>query len=77
MEQKIVIAKLLQNVTEVCHKLCQVLQSMTDCYYKVRQVLQSTCAIVISQGDVAVRCDHICVKLPQTEFYFLSMTRIT
>ena len=32
---------LLQIVTEVYYKVCQVLQSVTDSYYKVRQVLQS------------------------------------
>ena len=32
MRQKIVIAKLLPSVTEVCYKVCQLLQSMTDCH---------------------------------------------
>ena len=40
MRQKIVNTKLLQSVTEIYYKICQVLQSVTDCYYKFRQVLQ-------------------------------------
>ena len=41
MRQKIVFTKLLQSVTQVYYKVCQVLQSVTDCYYKVCQILQS------------------------------------
>ena len=45
MRQKTVITNLLQSVTEVYYKVCQVLQSVKDCYYKVRQVLQSATVI--------------------------------
>ena len=69
MRQKIVIAKSLQIVTEVCYKVYVLLQSMTDCCYKVPPILQSVidcyCMIVITKWDVRVPCDSICVKLPQ------------
>ena len=46
MRQKTIITKLLQSVTEVCSKVCQVLQTPSGItkrvnYYKVRQLLQS------------------------------------
>ena len=48
MRHKTVTTKLLQSVTEVYYKVCQVLQSVpgitkcdTDFYYKMRQLLQS------------------------------------
>ena len=41
MRQKTVITKLLESVTEVYYKVCQVLQSVTEVYFKVPQVLQS------------------------------------
>ena len=42
MRQKTVITKLLQNVTEVYYKVCQVLQNASaitkcDSFYKVRR----------------------------------------
>ena len=42
MRQKTIITKLLQSVTEVYYKVCQVLQSASgitkcDSYYKVRR----------------------------------------
>ena len=40
MRHKTIIAKLLQGVTEVYYKVCQVLQSVTGCYHKVQQALQ-------------------------------------
>ena len=45
MRQKTVIKNLLQSVTEVYYKVCQVLQIVTECYYKERQVLQSMTVI--------------------------------
>ena len=41
MREKIVITKLLQSVTKVYYKVCQVLQSVTKVYCKVCHVLQS------------------------------------
>ena len=41
MRHKKVMTKLLQSVTEVYYKVCQVLQSVIEGYYKVRQVLWS------------------------------------
>ena len=56
MRQKIVITKLLQSVTQVYYKVCQVLQSVTDCYYKVCQVLQSVRLLLQSASGIT-KCD--------------------
>ena len=56
MRQKIVITKLLQSVTQVYYKVCQVLQSVTDCYYKVCQILQSVRLLLQSASGIT-KCD--------------------
>ena len=56
MRQKIVITKLLQSVTQVYYKVCQVLQSVTDYYYKVCQVLQSVRLLLQSASGIT-KCD--------------------
>ena len=45
MRQKTVIKNLLQSVTEVYYKVCQILESVTEVFYKVHQVLQSVSGI--------------------------------
>ena len=49
MRQKAVNTKLLESVTKVYYRVCQVLQSVTEVYYKVRQVLQKVTEIVITK----------------------------
>ena len=56
MRQKIVFTKLLQSVTQVYYKVCQVLQSVTDCYYKVCQILQSVRLLLQSASGIT-KCD--------------------
>ena len=74
MRQKTVITKLLQSVTEVYYKVCQILQSASgiakcDSYYKVRR--NRVAIRDIPYGNSNIPEEHSIVNFMQTFYYLL------